>query len=118
MMASLPLRPPRPPAGLVALLAVFEYKPGWRFEIRCDEWRPDDPWALLITIDDQLDARDPGGRRIRLLHQRPIPCYLPDEPDRWLRFLRDAIAAADAHERDEWFVVNGERPFDPHRARR
>jgi hypothetical protein len=92
----------------------LEYKPGWRFEVRSDPRRPDDPWALLVTIDDQLDARDPHGRRITLLHQSPVPCHLPDEPDVWLEFVRHSITLADAHERDEWFVVDGERPFDPH----
>lgn len=105
----------RPPPELEKLLAVFRYKPGWSFSLVSAFPRtPWDPWRLQIEVADVLDAYG-SGTRSRFVTHIPVPT-VPGDREMWMRFLRDAVTSAEHHERDEWFVVDGQRPFDPHRG--
>jgi hypothetical protein len=115
----LPDRPlwwqPGMPQPLVDLLARFSYKPGWRFWLqrrRDDQGYPSPfMWELAIEIADVLDAY--GSGRVSTFQQR-CPVVDEMEPGEFTRWLWHQVLSMEQHEAGEWFVVAGERPYDPH----
>lgn len=97
---------------LARLLGKLRYKPGWKFEIRQDAAGP---WGWYLWILAEVEDAYHPGVRAQIANARPLPFgELPD--DAWMRLVHSAIWSAEGHEIDEWFVVDGERPFDPHRV--
>jgi hypothetical protein len=104
--------PPTPrPEGLAQLLARFTYRPRWKFDLRANGtgWPG---WILAITAWVE-DTYKPGqwGKVMTVL---TVPQADMDE-DGWMRWLHDyAVRAVEQHETDEWFLIDGRRPWDPH----
>jgi hypothetical protein len=46
----------------------------------------------------------------------PVPAHISSEREFWDWLHTDVITMAENHERDEWFKVDGQVPFDPHAA--
>ena len=86
------------------LLRDFEYKPGWRFTVR-DGW--------LWTEADVVDAYDHS--RMTTLHRRTVLPYGILPGFNWTMWLYREILQVERHETGEFFMVRGERPFDPHK---
>ena len=94
--------------GIYGELSVIEYQPGWSFRWSCANG------LLFLHVV-------PGGVKTlcsRTGDRRPVPhfMYIIDDVRRadLTNWLRKELEEMDAHERDEWLVVDGERPFDPH----
>jgi hypothetical protein len=97
------------------LLRRFTYKPGWRFKIAGDYEdppRPPGPGAIQVTFQAP-DAYHPK-RVVPIISVIAIPDQ-PEDEDRLARWLFDRILDIERHEAGEWFVIDGRRPFDPHR---
>lgn len=109
------------------LLAKFTYKPGWVFEI---DRRPELPVPVVLSIKfATLDSRSAWvsecrecrgfiGARTPVAGQFPIPHRLSRTADPealFYSFLRNTIWFVERHESDEWFQVDGELMFDPHK---
>jgi hypothetical protein len=113
------------PPGLAKTLAAFSYKPGWHFAVVRREpllGGPPQPWeraVLLIVIEDVLDAYG-SGERFPFCQQAVVPDYGPPgepSPGFWQHWLWVQVLAAEEHEAGEWFVIDGQRPYDPHAKR-
>lgn len=109
------------PQGLSDLLGVFRYKPGWSFTLAARS--PAQGWAdwLLLILTRVQDVYHPEQWQTVATHAR-VPAELDDvdagrRAEMWMYFLRRQIEAADDHELGEWFVVDGARPYDPHKPR-
>lgn len=109
------------PQGLSDLLGVFRYKPGWSFTLAARS--PAQGWAewLLLILTRVQDVYHPEQWQT-VATQARVPAEL-DEVDAgrraemWMYFLRRQIEEAEQHELGEWFVVDGARPYDPHKPR-
>lgn len=121
-------------AGLAALVAALEYKPGWRFRLdygvtsaasSCWAWGLPDglggaavPAAVTVGWPARLvvclrtrDSLPPHGT-VLVEHSFAVP----DEPPAgvsWHRWLLDCILRVEIHEACEAFAVGGRRPFYP-----
>lgn len=93
------------------ILSRITYKPGWKIELL-------EQWPDRISVRIELSVLDSGDRRttIRVARSR----YLPDGFLRWctetelIDQIRNAVSDMEAHERDEWFQVDGKPIYDPH----
>lgn len=102
-------------ASLRQLIADLTYKLGWRFMLSDPDFRSFDMATLLIRYNAP-DAYQPE-RTIPITARFPVP-YLPGlSCDEWMRWLHSLIMQVEMHEVGEFFVVAGERPFDPHARR-
>ena len=121
----------------VDLVAKVRYKPGWKLETDVSKpWAGRDSVMLLLTArveDAYRDYGHVGGpvslrylrheRRmvdeIEVQMRREISFLDVESMDagKVVSFLRDFLRSAEEHESDEWFVVDGVRPYDPHRER-
>jgi hypothetical protein len=119
-----------PPKGLARLLAQFTYRPGWRFVLALNPA----VHSLMSSVADVPGLPGLAGWVLRI-HMKvedtyrrgvmrdqtftiALPSYPDEVPDEyWLTWLRrTAIQLAEDHEIDEWFMVAGVRPFDPHKG--
>lgn len=100
------------------LLKRFKYKPGWEFTldtpsstIRVMTWQ--EPRNLLITTQVQ-DTYHPANSK----QQIGLFCGVPEVPaitdGQIMEWLKACIAYLEMHELEEWFMVDGTRPYDPH----
>ena len=101
------------PAELMKLLARFTYKPRWTFRLEpADGWPGQ--WMLLITTWVQ-DIRPPHNWGHGAFTVPVPPISGEAHAGYWEHWLRDTIwHVAERHEVDEWFTVDGQRPYDPH----
>jgi hypothetical protein len=105
-----PVIGPDVPDGLADLLRRFRYRPGWRFAVVAGRW----PGECVLVVRTWVeDTYRPGwwGAGVSM----SIVPYTEMTGDEWMRWLRHAVAQIEDHETGEWFVVDGERPFDPHK---
>lgn len=96
------------------LMRSFRYKPGWVFQVN----RRPETGATMVLVDFHApNSRNPsvqakvGGNYYvhpGILESRDAGLF-------W-RWLRRTLADVEDHERDEWFQVEGELMFDPHRG--
>jgi hypothetical protein len=112
-------------ADVERLVASITYKPGWRIwtERPPAEQLVKNRWAfrneeagLKFHITAQVpDAYRPGAQ-IQVKQSRLISGYdLLDMPEEMLiEVLYGMIRDAEQHETEEFFQINGKRPFDPH----
>lgn len=92
--------------NLATLLEHFTYQPGWAFRVA----QRHDGIHLWISFE-VADARNPG------VQTQCVETFVPPHrsaPEfyRWLHWRLCRIAI---HEVDEFFVVDGQRLYDPHR---
>lgn len=98
------------------LLKTFSYKEHFKFRIIHD-FGYGDMGRLSCTMIVPDTEAFPGRRHpIPIIFEQSIPPIYSEE-EFW-RFLRDAIHVMETHEADEWFVVDGQKMFDPHKPRR
>ncbi len=88
-------------------LKRFTYKPGWSFSI--------EPYNIDIIIN--IDIRCLCSRTNELILQtfhNTIEPIISSE-DEFFEFLKECILKIEKHEALEFFVVDGKKPFDPHK---
>lgn len=116
------------------LLSRFTYKPGWHFEL---SRRPELGQIMLQIAFSAPDSRitDVYGRYGRLdpcracgsphpMREIPISGQFPLDPfaalsrneNLFFDWLHQMVRDVEKHELDEWFRVDGELRFDPHRG--
>lgn len=108
------------------LVATIKYKPGAKLELTGDEflgtrnyaaWSEPmgEPVAFLLEMAVP-DAYNPGSMTT-IKHHRMLHLYDVREWDRdqALRKIFDFLLESERHEAGEFFVVDGVRPFDPHK---
>lgn len=103
--------PPSNPWALSEYLRRVDYKPDYRLSLNTDLGR-----LVVRTTLEAQDSRDPRLRRL-IRHDRPIHEGILYEPqEKWPRYLFEhVIMGVERHEAAEWFRVDGEMLFDPHR---
>ena len=90
-------------------LAIYTYKPGWRFKLD----PATDGWFYRLTVErTEPDSRNPGAV-VRIQSQRALA---PEElaPDTLPRVLRHVLVDIEVHELDEWLRCDGTLLRDPH----
>lgn len=95
--------------GWTDLIGRFSYKPSWEF--LADEVGREGgfPYVLFsFWVDDSRGT----GERIRVIYYKRLPQW--GDPRASVQALIDVIEAAEAHEIQEWFRIDGKAPFDPH----
>jgi hypothetical protein len=97
-------------AALRLFLRRVSYRPGWHLTVH-DTGLASPVLQLTYTVPDAYRP----GHMIRLARSVLIPPGLAHWPDRqkagWLRCV---FHESEIHEADEWFCLDGRRPFDPH----
>jgi hypothetical protein len=89
-------------------LDSFSYMPGWTFT-----WYGGHPEGDQILISFTVpNSREPGSVQSQNVWTFVPPCNGPYQFYRWLRWRLHRLAI---HEVDEFFKVNEEIVFDPHR---
>jgi hypothetical protein len=108
-----------PPQALVRFLEKFRYRPRWTFQLYPDKDLPGFGWTLLINewVEDTYNP----GKWANIKATAKVPevynSVMIDE-DFWQEWMHGhVIPVLERHDSDEWFVVDGQRPFDPHRKR-
>lgn len=94
-------------------LKRVQYKPGWALRAKA----PTGPFerAMLTWTFIAPDARNPE-QTVVVEGEAQLSTY--DTHDEILRtFVWATLLAVEEHEAGEWFQVDGDRPFDPHRQR-
>jgi hypothetical protein len=98
---------------LTSLLARFRYKPDFSFTVTYTGYGYQPALAVqMITTD----TYHPENGRVPVVLYVPIPEVTISDED-MLRWLRECLRYMENHEIDEWIVVDGQRPFDPHSGR-
>lgn len=98
------------PTRLARLLQRVTYKPGWSFHI--------EPLGIEVILDT-ADSADPS-HRIRVAHHRHMapgsvhPGAWSDKD--WLHWLFEEVIDIERHEAAEFFKVDGDAVFHPHRG--
>lgn len=105
------------PQDLADIVAQVEYKPTWSFELVEGERNDNVSGLTLLITERTLDAhkykRGKGnGKGIDITYPFSVPAVIHSR-EGWIYWLWECIADAEAHERGEWFKVDGERPFAP-----
>lgn len=102
--------------AVAKLLAVFSYKPGWKFELIPDELR------CMVKIsfaswDADFPCLDRPEQRKSVLIQKDL-CfpYRCSEKD-MIHYLVQAIEGAELHEAREWMRFNGAAFRNPHKEK-
>lgn len=95
--------------GWADLIGRFNYKPSWEFLADEDGREPGIPYVLFSFWAE--DSRG-TGERIRVIYYKRLPQW--SDPRSAVQALIDVIEAAEAHEIQEWFRIDGKAPFDPH----
>lgn len=93
------------------LLAEFEYKPGWTFDLS-REVLPNR--IFLRATFHAPDSRNPS-RKVPVMgtfYTSPDQAAMPEYFWRWLYYC---IGTMEDHEMNEWFRVRGELIYDPHK---
>jgi hypothetical protein len=94
---------------LKAILEKFTYKPGWVFIF--DE---DCQYVYLTIKFDAIDADNPSSdQRITLRAEYTLDKIIFSDYN-WTKWLRSQIIKCETHEVDEFFQIDGLKPFDPH----
>jgi hypothetical protein len=105
---------PGMPAGLVELLAVFRYKPRWRFELQSPAGSGGyGDWVLVVHtwVEDVFRPGVWAEGHFAI----SVPAGVDGNAEFWEHWLRDATwRGPEEHEVGEWFRVGDRRPFDPH----
>ena len=90
-------------------LAIYTYKPGWRFTL---DPAADGSFYRLTVERTEPDSRNPGAV-VPLQSQRALS---PEElaPDTLPRVLRHFLVDLEVHEMHEWLRCDGTLLHDPH----
>lgn len=116
-MADVLTREP-PKLDVTAWFAKVRYKPGVSFEA----WFDHRHQTWVAEIRRPAPDRDTGEDRLQAWRQVLPPrvtVLRGEEGERYLtNWLRGFIHDLELHEADEWLVIDGERPFDPHAKER
>ena len=101
---------PPPPGSLAELLTRFTYRPGWMFSAL------EAHGMTHLSINAEVvDADNPKGPPIRITFNTAVDhVLLQIAGDRWKQWLREQIRTVEMHEVDEFFQIDGHKPFDPH----
>lgn len=86
-------------------LDTIRYRPGWRFEAQDLGER-----IAIVLEPPPLDDSHGGSQPVQIRMTRYIS---PD--DDLVETAWELVRCMEMHEAGEWFVVDGERPHDPHR---
>lgn len=100
------------PSELFALIEGLRYrKAGYQFDLNhLDRGQGSVGMTLSITVDTTNSYPPYDSMRVR--HLFPVPPAAYDKRS-WQRWLFDQIALVDAHERCEFFEVDGVKPYAP-----
>lgn len=117
-----PVLRPEPPPGLAWLMDHVRYKKGWTIRAApTAELRGPGggPWAFDWTVRISFPAEDAygSGRVSEFVQDCPVPNEIDGDREALVHWLHSQICNAELHEAGEWFVVDGKRPFNPHRRR-
>jgi hypothetical protein len=102
------------PVVLFDLVAMLEYRPGWRFSLG-DEDRGQGSKGLTFTVvTTGLDTYHPErGETYRVAHSFIVPAAAYNEQS-WMAWIRDRLIDVETHEACEFLQFNGHRVFAPH----
>jgi hypothetical protein len=111
--------------ALMDLVGRIRYKPGYRLRV-------DDPGmtggAFLVVTARLRDTYHPEGPVAEQVMRFEAPAWLLERWGEWaearperaapsiLAWVRKCLGHHELHERDEWFMVDGLRAFDPHKG--
>jgi hypothetical protein len=96
------------------LLKRFTYKPGWKFEPTT--YFSTNPGEMTMAIRYEAeDAFNPGRQIIVGTRKRFVAPV--NEQMFWANML-SMIESVERHEAREWFKVDGQMPFNPHKEQR
>jgi len=95
-----------------AFMRRFTYKPGWVFALIPNYGATS--WGIHVSFDTE-DTFNPG-HDIKIGFRRTMP--IPPNEDYLAAQLLKIIDGIERHEAREWFKVDGQMPFDPHKEQR
>ena len=99
------------PTALSELVAVCEYRPGWRIYLsHLDRGQGCKGLTLVITTNT-VDSYHPE-QQIKVSHYFPVPPAAYDTRS-WQRWLFEQYRLVESHECAEFFQIAGERPYAP-----
>jgi hypothetical protein len=103
------------PQEIEAFIDRITYKPGWEVAY---VWSPHPPGSFVLTVYTSVnlpDSRNPG-KTVPFTNGIAIspPDFLSEQ--RLLLHIRSMFLAAEMHELDEWFKLDGVPAHDPHGA--
>lgn len=99
-----------PDAVVEFINTQVSYKPGWRFEA---SHIPDREVIRLVVQWTAADSRRPR-RAVPLVSMHEIHTMLLEDQRAIENFVHFTVRKAEMHEVDEWLVIAGRAPFDPH----
>lgn len=100
------------PHALDDFLRRLIYRPGWRIWLENGYDRGQGSEGLTLIVETfTLDSYD-ATQQIRVHHLFPVPPAAYNERS-WRNWVFEQLGLVDDHERAEFFVVDGERPFAP-----
>jgi hypothetical protein len=99
------------PHVLQDLVDACEYRPGWVVALRDLDRGQGSRGLTLIITTDTVDTYHPDVP-LRVNHLFPVPPAAYDWRS-WRRWLFDQFVLVEQHEAQEFFVINGERPYAP-----
>lgn len=111
---------------VVALGKTLQYKPGWTITLdTADQWMhffgySACPGCVQVSITFKApDAGYPDPTRapiIDIVMREIVDGVDHMEREMFVHILFRLLLKCEEHEAGEWFKVNGQRPFDPHRG--
>lgn len=94
-----------------SIIHRLTYKPGWKFHL---DFYTVDKVSLAISFDTE-NAYEPGQIVKIGFRQVLTPSTLISE-ESFIAALMSIIDRAERHETREWFKIDGQMPFDPHKG--
>jgi hypothetical protein len=91
---------------LEGLLTRFRYKPDWHFSV-------EHSGHIVLRISAVVTDADDHRRVTSIVVHHDLPRGVSRNFD-WSRWLREKIIQVEIHECDEFFTVDGVKPYYPH----
>jgi hypothetical protein len=99
------------PDVLASLVERLTYRRGWSFALKDIDRGQGSKGLTFTAIGLYSDSYNPDTK-IRVRHLFIVPAASYNEQS-WRRWLRDRIEEIERHECNEFFQIDGERPYAP-----
>lgn len=102
------------PVVLESLVKRLSYRPGWKFGLKDIDRGQGSRGLTFCVTSVGYDTYNPHrGETYRVLHYFIVPAAGYNEQS-WMIWLLDCLKKVEEHECNEFFQIDGERPFAPH----